>query len=128
VKSFTGGGSGGSPASGTAVADFRRVTERLFAWANSSTRPETETAWPTVSEGAPGKRTKTPSEVAGTSSGRVDSSQKPGYFGSRSIAVTMPGTPVTQLPSRGERWPAPWIRATVIGPFSTAKTRNVVGS
>ena len=128
MKSFTGGGSGGSPARGATVVAFRRVTERPFGWANSSTRPETETAWPGESEGAPEKRTKSPSDVAGSSSGRDDSSQKPGLRVSRSIAVTMPGTPKTQLPSSGERWPAPWIRATVIGPLSTAKTRKVVAS
>ena len=93
VKSFTGGGSGGSPAREATAVAFRRVTGRPFGWANSSTRPETETAWPGASERAPEKGTKSPSDVAGSSSGRADSSQKPGSRAVLSIAVTTPGTP-----------------------------------
>ena len=70
---------------------------------NSSTRPSTTTGVPIA--GRPPRKTKMPSDVRRSWSGRASCIQKPLL----PTAVTTPGTAATVLPSYGERCRLPWM-------------------
>src|SRR6266545_4463888 len=78
---------------------------------NSDTRPPTTTASPTATVGAEELNTNSPSEVAGSASGLGSWNQKPLVV----RAVTIPETPATTWPLRGETWLAPWMSWIAVG-------------
>src|SRR5918992_4563099 len=83
------------------VGETISVVVRLVAelpGRNSLTWPLTATASPTATVGLVLVKTKRPSEVAGSASGRGSCSQKP----FDDVAVTTPGTSVTACSASGE--------------------------
>lgn len=79
----------------------------------SVTEPSTLKASPTATVGEVRVKTKIPSLVARSASATGSCIQKPVL----ERAVTMPVTPLTGVPARGERWDAPWIAAMVSAGF-----------
>src|SRR6266545_5572898 len=116
VPTTVGAGAGLPDDSTVTVGPVTSVLVRLAAplappGRNSETRPPTTRLSPTATVGAEEVNTNSPSEVAGLSSGLGSWSQTP--LDAR--AVTIPGTPATTWPLRGDRWPAPWMSWIAVG-------------